>query len=208
MGKLPQEFVSATFIKNINGVLRAETIDKENDIKSVIQELLCHIRNDSLNMVHRITFLRKYYEHHGIEENIDAYNVLLSIIHGLASVTTKDGTPISPDEYSNGIAAVKSLIPEFDYNLLITDYFNEEKLIGFYSVEQNSYLKILIFRALMEVVTLPEIEGEDTIIKFINESYHIENDYAYYLDMLKFDTVPSYIINSINEFMASKYQQA
>lgn len=207
VGKLPQEFVSATFIKNINGVLQEETIDKENDIKSVIQELLCHIRNDSLNLVHRITFLRKYYEHHGIEENIDAYNVLSSIIHGRASVTTKDGTPIGPDEYSNGIAVIKSLIPEFDYTLLITDYFNEEKLIGFYSVEQNSYLKILIFRALMEVVTLPEIEAEDTIIKFINESYHIENDYAYYLDMLKFDTVPSYIINSINEFMASKYQQ-
>lgn len=208
VGKLPQECVSATFIKNVDGILQEENIDKENDIKSVIQELLYHIRDDRLNMVHRITFLRKYYEHHGIAENMDAYNILSSIIHGRASATTKDGIPISPEAYSNGITAIKQLIPEFEYTLLITEYFNEGKLVEFYFVERNLYLKILFFRALMEIVALPEVEAEDALIKFINESYHIENDYAYYLDMLKFDTVPSYIINSINAFMASKYPQA
>ncbi len=34
-----------------------------------------------------------------------------------------------------------------------------------------------------------ENKKEDVLVKFINESYHIENDYAYYLDMVKFETV-------------------
>lgn len=55
--------------------------------------------------------------------------------------------------------------------LRITDYFNEEKLIGFYSVEKNSYLKMSIFRTLMEI--------KDIIIKVINESYQIMILFAY-----------------------------
>ena len=206
VGKFPQEFVSATFIKNVDGILQEKKIDKENDIKSVIQELLYYIRDDKLNIVHRITFLRKYYEHHGIAENMDAYNVLSSIIHGRQFATTKDEKLISVEKYSNGITEIKKYIPEFDYKILIKGYFNEKKLVEFYVKEKNLYLKILLFRALMEVTALSEAELDETLIKFINESYHIENDYGYYLDMLKFDTVPSYIIKSINEFMLKKYK--
>lgn len=43
------------------------------------------------------------------------------------------------------------------------------------------------------------------LVKFINESYHIENDYAYYLDMVKFETVPEYIVKAIDDYMERTY---
>ena len=42
----------------------------------------------------------------------------------------------------------------------------------------------------------------------INESYHIENDYAYYLDMVKFETVPEYIVKAIDDYMERTYSKA
>ena len=50
-----------------------------------------------------------------------------------------------------------------------------------------------------------EIKEEDVLVKFINESYHIENDYAYYLDMVKFETVPEYIVKAIDDYMERTY---
>ena len=41
----------------------------------------------------------------------------------------------------------------------------------------------------------------DIFIKYIRESYHIEYDYAYNLDILKFDVFPKYVINYIDEYM-------
>ena len=72
----------------------------------------------------------------------------------------------------------------------------------------NDYLKIQLFRALFEVNPSREIKEEDVLVKFINESYHIENDYAYYLDMVKFETVPEYIVNAIDEYMERTYSKA
>lgn len=208
VGKLPPEYVSITFIKNSEGIFGERVIDAKRDIRSVIQELLLHIRDEHLNMVHRVTFLRKYYEHHGIEDNMDAYDILSSLIHGRTTATRKDQTPLTPYALENGKKEIEEYLAEFDYSQLIHDYFNEEKLVGYYFSETNAYLKLQLFRSLMEIVPMPEIEKEDALIKFINESYHIENDYAYYLNIIEFDTVPSYIIDIIKSFMEAKYKSA
>ena len=81
----------------------------------------------------------------------------------------------------------------------------EEKLAELYFAETNDYLKIQLFRALFEVNPSREIKEEDVLVKFINESYHIENDYAYYLDMVKFETVPEYIVKAIDDYMERTY---
>lgn len=204
VGKLPQEYVSATFIQNNNGCLSERAIDKNNDIKSIIQELLCHVRNDKLCMVHRVAFLRKYYEHHGINEHIDAYYILSSLIHGRPNITSKDGTPYPPKNIIDGEKEIKKIFADFDYNTLINNLFNENELVKLYFLEKNAYLKLQLFRTLMTIVGAEDIE--DVYIKFINESYHIENDYAYYLNLLEYDMVPPHIIGTIDEYMNKEYK--
>ena len=87
----------------------------------------------------------------------------------------------------------------------LPNVYNEEKLAELYFAETNDYLKIQLFRALFEVNPSREIKEEDVLVKFINESYHIENDYAYYLDMVKFETVPEYIVKAIDDYMERTY---
>ena len=49
-------------------------------------------------------------------------------------------------------------------------------------------------------------EKNSIVLKFIDEIYHIENDYIFSLDLIKFDIIPDFIINSINEFMSSEVE--
>lgn len=205
VGKLPVEALDAKFIKNNYGFLKEIDIDFTRDIKPVVQALVSYVKDENLGVVHRIAFLRKYYEHNGIESNLDAYNVLSSLIHGRDKCRYMNNTDMPQDEVDSGCTEIKKWIVDFDYQKLYTGVYNEEKLSKLYFTETNEYLKVQLFRALFEVNPSKEIKDEDVLVKFINESYHIENDYAYYLDMVKYETVPEYIVNAIDDYMKKVY---
>lgn len=207
VGKLPAEALDIKFIKNSNGVLCEKDIDYNQDIKPVVQALASYVKNDSLGIVHRIAFLRKYYEHNGIENHKEAYDVLSSLIHGRDKCKYANNTEMPQSEIQIGCAEIKQWIQDFDYTKLYNEVYNEEKLSELYFRETNAYLKIQLFRALFEVNPSKEIKEEDVLIKYINESYHIENDYAYYLDMVKYETVPEYIVNAIDKYMKKTYSK-
>ena len=119
VGKLPIEYVCATFINNCKGTFSERVIEAKTDIRSIIHGLLLYINDDSLNMVYRVVFLRKYYEHHGIENNNDAYEILSSLIHGRTIATYNDDkTPLPDCVIENGTKEIKKYIIEFDYTSL------------------------------------------------------------------------------------------
>ena len=187
VGKLPAEALNTKFIKNSKGVLKEIDIDFKQDIKPVVKALASYVKADTIGVVHRIAFLRKYYEHSGIENHLDAYNVLSSLIHGRDKCRYLDDTDMPQCEVQEGYKEIKKWIEDFDYSKLYNEVYNEEKLSELYFAETNEYLKIQLFRALFEVNPSKEIKEENVLVKFINESYHIENDYAYYLDMVKYE---------------------
>lgn len=43
--------------------------------------------------------------------------------------------------------------------------------------------------------------SNNVLRKYIDELFHVENDYIYTLDIRKYDLVPDYILNAANEFM-------
>lgn len=205
VGKLPVEALDAKFIKNNYGILKEIDIDFTQDIKPVVQALASYVKDENIGVVHRIAFLRKYYEHNGIESNLDAYNVLSSLIHGRDKCRYMNNNDMPQNEVDRGCTEIKKWIVDFDYQKLYTGVYNEEKLSKLYFTEKNEYLKVQLFRALFEVNPSKEIKDEDVLVKFINESYHIENDYAYYLDMVKYETVPEYIVKAIDDYMKKVY---
>ena len=109
------------------------------------------------------------------------------------------------DKVNKGIQDIQKWITNFDYDSLAVNIFTEKTIANFYFAESNNYLKMLLFRALLEICPSVKNTQDDTLIKYINESYHIENDYVYYLDMLKFETVPEFIIDKLNSYMTKKY---
>lgn len=207
VGKLPAEALDAKFIKNNKGDLGELDIEFKQDIKPVVQALASYIKNDALGVVHRIAFLRKYYEHNGIENHLDAYNVLSSLIHGRDKCRYMNNEEMPQSEIQTGCNEIKEWIIDFDYSNLLSEIYNEKKLSELYLGETNDYLKVQLFRALFELNPSKEIKEEDVLVKFINESYHIENDYAYYLDMIKYETVPEYIVNAIDAYMKKTYAE-
>lgn len=208
VGKLPEDALNSKFIKNNQGILTEKVIDYKQDIKPVVQALAAYIKDDALGIVHRIAFLRKYYEHNGIENHKEAYDVLSSLIHGREQCKYVNNSEMPQAEIQKGCTEIKKWIQSFDYAELYKNVYNEEKLAELYFAETNDYLKIQLFRALFEVNPSKEIKEEDVLVKFINESYHIENDYAYYLDMVKFETVPEYIVKAIDDYMERTYSKA
>ena len=203
--KLPLDALDIKFIRNDKGMLKEIPVDLENDVKSVTEGLKKYIKNTELGIIHRVAFLRKYIEHEGSDEYEEAYNVLSSLIHGRLTCTYADGTIIDGDFELKGIQDIKEWITDFDYQSLIANVYNEEAITRLYFEESNRYLKLQLFRALFEICPSKEIKEDDVLLKFIHESYHIENDYAYYLDVIKFEIIPEFIIDIIDEYMKKTY---
>jgi hypothetical protein len=68
-------------------------------------------------------------------------------------------------------------------------------LKSLYGASTNGYEKLQSFRLLGLDI------GNSVIQKFINESYHIENEFICQLDPSKFDTIPEYVIAQCDKLM-------
>ncbi len=198
-------FVSATYLNNCNGNL-SEYVISRNDIKSRIVLLSTSAKNESLNVIHRIVFLRQYIEHtNEFCAESHAYNIVSSLIHDKKVIDRKinetEYTPLSDDEIKEGIACIQTFINDFDYEKIRKEIINTTKLLELYTAETNSFLKLQLFRLYLEIDGIRSKIQDNVLLKFIDEIYHIENDYIYYLDFLKFDTVPTHIIDSCDKFI-------
>ena len=203
----PNNEAIVSYIKNRNGFINETLISKNNDIKLTIKLYYEYINNDNLNIISRISFLRKYIELSNIENNIEmsnAYEILSCLIHGNMSIKRKIGhdsyEDMSQEEIDLGISFIKKFIVNFEYNDILKNNYSVKSILNGYELENNNYLKSQIFREYLEISN-KKSQLDDVVIKFVDEIYHIENDYIYSLDLIKFDTIPNFIIDKINGFM-------
>ena len=96
----------------------------------------------------------------------------------------------------------------FDSNKILRDNINNKYILDSYKTETNNYIKIQLFRVYLESSGNRNKlkERNSIVLKYIDEIYHIENDYIFSLDLIKFDIIPDFIINSIDEFMSSEIE--
>jgi hypothetical protein len=75
-------------------------------------------------------------------------------------------------------------------------------MLDHYTASSSNYEKLQIYRIIKETSWehqwLPT-NLNSVIAKFINESFHVENDDLFQLNPCQFDTVPQYIIDKCNE---------
>lgn len=198
------EYVSAYFLQNKNGVISEQEIT-ESDIKSLPRLLAENSKNDQLNKIHRVTCLRKLLEH--VPEldvgQDNAYQLLSCLLHGKTKPTTKIGADLTKAEIMSGEATIKLYMTDFDYNAYLTRVFTKEPLLKIIVDEkQNSYFRLQAFRVLLGAVEhLKSKNSDDVLMKYIDEQFHVENDYMFTLDYVKYDTVPDFIIPKCLEFL-------
>jgi wobble nucleotide-excising tRNase len=191
----------ALYFKNNRGAISAQPI-KRGDIESLPILLVRSAKDRTLNAVHRVVSLRKLIEHTTPDHDGNlAYNILSCLVHGKKSATYVDETPIADADLAEGERTIKSYLSDFSYALYRDKFFSRDPLVAAFQTEKVPYFRLQIFRVLIGVLDLRSKFQDDPLLKYIDEQFHVENDYLFYLDLSKFDTVPSFVIESCEAFL-------
>jgi len=189
--KLPDlESKKAFFLENKKGIL-VETEIKKSDIKSFLD-----ITNENINIldenINKLIYLRRLYE---LDSNKnEAYNLLANLFHKKDKPILFDESEISEASINIWTIEIKKRISDFDYNEYYTIVTNTKIMVSLYAKATNNYEKLQLYRI------LNNRNHENKVIKkFINESFHVENDYLFQLNPCKYEMIPQYIIDECDK---------
>lgn len=203
----PNNEAKVSFIKNYDGLIKEKYISQDEDIKLISHLYYKYAKDSNINIISRVSFLRKYIEiTNNDQENMNlAYEILSSIIHGKKEISIKVNRDkfmtMTQNEKVIGINYIKDFIENFDYSEMLKKDYTQENIIKLYKKEHNNYLKSQLFREYLEISNKRKELQDNTLLKFVDEIFHIENDYIYSLDLIKFDTIPNFIIKRIDKYM-------
>ena len=209
VGKLGEEKAQASFICNEHGIVKSHKIDANSDVKLITMECGEIAKSTDINIVSRVASLRKLSELNGRSGDWGlVYEILSCLIHA-NEIKRKIGNntyiDIAPEDVALGISKIKEYISDFDYNELKNNIYTKEGIKSLYAIETNAYLKVQLFREMNEILSNNEVkitQMDSAWYKFIDETYHIENDYLHFLDIIKFNIVPSYIIDNVDKIVS------
>ncbi|MGN6423634.1 MAG: AAA family ATPase [Asticcacaulis sp.] len=187
---------TATFLSSKAGVISEVPILRD-DIQTFAK--ICNDNMGTLaDPVIKAIYMRRYYE---ILDDVGMeYNMLASLFkkRPVPTVKTDAGQrDMTPAEKQQAEAEIKKCIPEFDYDSLVQDVSDDAKMKAKFAATDVGYEKIQLFRILRGQ------HDDDVITKFINESYHIENEYVMQLNPHKFESVPEYVIEECAKIIAA-----
>ena len=208
VGKMSKDNAVASFVWNENGIVTEQMINPEDDVCVITEEYANIARKSDINIVSRVAFLRKLCELNGRQgEWGEAYEILSCLVHASAirrKLANDTYVDMDDTEIEEGMSKIKEFIPDFDFEELKDSTYTISGIKALYECENNAYLKIQLFRAICEIAgdNIKLSPFDDGWYKFIDETYHIENDYLHYLDILKFNIVPNYISNKVEEMMS------
>lgn len=190
----------ATFLQNDGGILTEKEIGRKN-IKTFFELTDENLAADC-HTLNKLIYLRRRQEVSG-DKGL-AFQVISNVLHKrsvpqlIEDVGTRDMTP---EELQTGSTAIAEAIPVFDYLTLLDIVTNDRALIELYNATESNYEKLHLYRILFEG---KETGIESNVVKkFINEAFHIENDYIYQLNPREFQTVPHFVIKQCDQWVSA-----
>jgi hypothetical protein len=156
----------------------------------------------SLDPVIKCIYLRRRYEVHG--ERKAEYDVLSSLLHVRDAPSSKgekgELIPIDEEERERAIGEIQKVIPNFDYDALLAQLKDREVLKAKFEDTKVGYEKVQIFR-IASALDAGTSGGDPAFKKFVNESYHIENEYVMQLNPREFDAVPEHVVQACADLL-------
>jgi hypothetical protein len=191
--------ISATYLKYANGTI-AEIPIRKNDIKTFPKVCKDIVLSDKDEIV-KLIYLRRYYEITNDEG--DAYQVLSNLLKKRTIAIDKrkpvesngEHPQMEEDKFQQGCVEIKTHLEDFNYKIVLNRISDGELLRLLYTTCQNGYEKLQIFRLCKRKV------NNSVIQKFINETYHVENEFICQLSPDKFDMIPEYVIKECDQYM-------
>ncbi|MGK9149548.1 AAA family ATPase [Plantibacter flavus] len=147
-------------------------------------------------------YARRLLEVHGTRNM--GYELLSNLLHvrdvPLLKPNTDGEAPMTRLEIVAGTNEVRELLPNFDYQALLADLKDAQKVKTRFDATDVGYEKVQLFRVF--TVLSPTVLTRDRIFtKFVNETYHIENEYVMQLNPQTFDAVPEYVVAACKDLI-------
>jgi len=204
---------NASYLYNVDGDIDEKPIIKGQDLYPMAV-LLKEVYSDyHLPKQLRISCVRKYIEGTVKEPRINcmAYNIISSLIHGRSFPTyDNDGkTPMSDEDKISGENYLSDAIGSFKYEEEIVN-FGREEILKLYAEVDNPFYKMMVLRLYSEIdasIRKTLRRENDALRKYIDESYHIENDYMFCLDFRRFNVVPQNFIELATKFVNEEIKE-
>lgn len=196
--------VKAAHLKLRQGIIVEQEIGGE-DIKTFTQ--ICKsIFESTKDPIIKLIYLRRRYEVLGELDN--AYQVLSNLFkkrsdpedHRIQKDEEGTSSLLSDEDLKNGIAEIVSVISTLpsDYSDLIEIFSDKVKIKSLYEESTNGYEKLQLTRMLLDINEV----SNSVIRKFINETYHIENEFIFQLDPSHFDLIPEYVVVECDKILS------
>lgn len=190
---------SSAFLKLAAGKICEFAIGKD-DIQTFSQICKNAIASEKHEVI-KLIYMRRHYEI--VDDKGDAYQVLSNLFHKRERpVDTREPKGLDDNlaemdigKFESGCTQISNHLSGFSYPNLLNRIADIDALKLLYGASDNGYEKLQIFRLLGLDV------GNSVIQKFINESYHIENEFICQLDPAKFDTIPEYVIAECDKLL-------
>lgn len=180
----------AAFLATTRGNLSEINISK-SDIQTFAQ--ICSENVNQLGEpIIKCIYLRRHYEL--VNDKGEEYNLLSSLFHKRAQPTTSNGIAqraMTDTEVDHAIAKVREKLPGFDYGAVLARLNDRAAMLALYKATPNRYERIQLFRVMSDAHNVDQVDA--VVLKYINESYHVENEYVMQLNPHKYDGVPEYI---------------
>lgn len=188
----------SAFLQNKKGILSEEEIER-SDIKTFL-EIAGENLAEGPHTLNKLIYLRRRLEVAG-EKGI-AFQVISNLLHKRAApqiINGETARAMEAHELEEGSKIIVTEISEFDYKKLLELVTNDESMIDLYNKTESNYEKLHLYRIIFENKT--DMIESDIIQKFINEAFHIENDYIYQLNPRKFQMVPHFVISECDHYI-------
>jgi len=186
------------FLRGRDGKVEEKPI-KSSDIITFSQ--VCDKNIDSsADPIIKCIYLRRRHEVHG--DRGAEYDVLSSLLHLRDKPSSKDQNgqlyPLSDVERNRAVSAIQAFIPGFDYDKLLSEVKDRRALKAKFDSTDVGYEKVQIYR-IASALDPDFSTGDVALQKFVNETYHIENEYVMQLNPREFDSVPEHVIQACSD---------
>lgn len=199
---LSQKFYNQTFASFLQlkeGCLTESKITK-SDILTFSQICKNALATEADDIV-KLIYVRRHLEI--VRDNENAYEVASNLLHrrerAFDSREPKDQNGNHPEmnseKFKQGCVEISNELKNFSYVDYLKRAKDDELLKELYFAAKNGYEKLQIFRIL-------DLNVDNSVIqKFVNETYHIENEFICQLDPVKFDTIPGYVVSECTRIL-------
>lgn len=190
----------ASFLSNKKGLLCEKIIIKQSFLS--FAQICKNALGSDLDNIIKLIYLRRYFEI--VDDLGDEYQVLSNLFHKRRVEDCKDQRKeigndlMSESDFQSGVVKIKEYIRDFEYFEFLTMIENKEIMKNLYNATDNSYARLNIFRLVYDDANS---KVSSVLRKFINETYHIENELICQLNPNEYDLIPDYILEECNNFI-------